>query len=410
MKAKKDVLFLCQFFYPEYISSATLPFDTAVALTKAGFSVGALCGYPKEYNLMGSVPLREIHENIKIRRLRYIQIKRSNFICRLINYFSFIFSVMLHFSDLKRYKVVIVYSNPPILPIITALANRFFKTKIIFVSFDVYPEIAEKTSSISKNGIISKIMKMVNKSIFKHATKVVAISNEMKDYLHKKRAVLLDEQIEVIPNWCEDDERLTSDDSVQLRLSELKTRNNIIVSYFGNMGICQDMNTILDAIRSTKDDNGIRFLFAGHGNKMSILKEAVENEDLKNVTIFDYLHGKDFIDALKISDCFLVSLVDGLEGLCVPSKTYSYMTAGKPIIAIMEENFDIVKDLIENEAGYNVHQGESKALIEYIRTLQVDQLLRKRMGENCRSIYLQKYTKGHCTQHYIDMIKKMLEV
>ena len=39
---KKDILFLCQFFYPEYISSAVLPFDTAKALHQAGFSVEVL--------------------------------------------------------------------------------------------------------------------------------------------------------------------------------------------------------------------------------------------------------------------------------------------------------------------------------------------------------------------------------
>lgn len=409
MKKKKDILFLCQFFYPEYISSATLPFDMAVALTKAGFSVGALCGYPKEYNLMGEVPLQEIHENISIRRLRYIQVKRGNVISRLINYLSFVFSVMLHFSELRKYKAIIVYSNPPILPVISALANKFFKTKVIFVSFDVYPEMAQITNSISANGIIRKMMEKANGHIFKHATKVVAISNEMKDYLLKKRTVLVDEQIEVIPNWCEDDKRLTNCAPVQQRFSQLKNENNIIVSYFGNMGICQDMDTILQTIRIAKDDNNIQFLFAGHGIKMSILKEAVQNEKLANVNIFDYLHGQDFIDALKVSDCFLVSLVEGLGGLCVPSKIYSYMTAGKPIIAIMEENFDVVKDLMENEAGFTVRQGDSQTLLEYITTLQAGQSLRKKMGENCRSIYLEKYTKAKCTEEYIDMIKKMLE-
>ena len=49
MKPKKDVLFLCQFFHPEYISSAQLPFDTAKALQKSGLTVDVLCGYPREY-------------------------------------------------------------------------------------------------------------------------------------------------------------------------------------------------------------------------------------------------------------------------------------------------------------------------------------------------------------------------
>jgi hypothetical protein len=51
-------------------------------------------------------------------------------------------------------------------------------------------------------------------------------------------------------------------------------------------------------------------MFAGHGNKMDQLKSKVKEENLINVTIFDFLHGQDFQDALNISDCFLVSLAD----------------------------------------------------------------------------------------------------
>ena len=71
---KKDILFLCQFFYPEYISSAQLPFDTAKALRKAGFSVEVLCGYPREYSDTANVPKTETVEGISIRRLKYIQL------------------------------------------------------------------------------------------------------------------------------------------------------------------------------------------------------------------------------------------------------------------------------------------------------------------------------------------------
>lgn len=408
---KKDVLFLCQFFYPEYISSATLPFDTAIALTNAGFSVDAMCGYPKEYNRQIKVPLKEMHRNISIKRLKYIQIKRANFIGRLINYFSFVFSVAMHFFELNRYKAIIVYSNPPIVPIIAAVANKFFKTKVIFVSFDVYPEIANVTKSTSESSIITKIMEIANKIIFKHVSKVIAISNEMKVFLIKHRPTLSDVQVEVIPNWYEDDVRLISNEPVERKqLSELKTENNIIVSYFGNMGICQDMDTILDAIRFVKNDSGIKFLFAGHGNKLAKLKEAVKNERLENVIIFDYLHGQDFVDALRISDCFLVSLVEGLDGLCVPSKIYSYMTAAKPIIAIMEENFEIVKDLTENNAGFVVKQGDSETLLKCIRILQTDKNLQKDMGQNCRNTYINKYTKTKCVGKYVELMKNLLEV
>ncbi|MGM0792388.1 MAG: glycosyltransferase family 4 protein [Bacillota bacterium] len=410
MKKKKDILFLCQYFYPEFVSSATLPFDTALALSKAGFTVEAMSGYPKEYNRIDQVPMKETHENIEIKRLKYIQLKRTNFIGRLINYFSFTFSVALRFWQLRKYKAIIVYSNPPVLPLIAALANKFFGTKVIFVSYDVYPEMAYITNTISEGSIISKMMKIINKSIFKHVNKVVALSNEMKAYLLKHRTALSEKQIEVISNWYEDKGLSNEVESSKNALfRSIKKDGNLIVSYFGNMGICQDLDTIVNAIRELKDDSKIQFVFAGHGNKMKTLKSIVETENLNNVNIFDFLHGQDFQDALNISDCFIVSLADGLTGLAVPSKTYSYMMAGKPVIAIIGNESDIAKDLTENNAGYSMEVGESSKLVNVINELLEDKVKLSYMGENCRKIFLEKYTKDHCTQQYVKMMRKILE-
>jgi glycosyltransferase involved in cell wall biosynthesis len=407
---KKDVLFLCQYFYPEYVSSATLPFDTALSLMGAGLTVGALCGYPREYKLADKVPLKETHMNIEIKRLKYIQLKRSSFFGRLINYFSFTIAVILRFMELKRYEAIIVYSNPPILPFIAVLANKFFNTKVIFVSYDIYPEIAHITNSISQDSIISKMMRVINKSIFKHVNKVVALSNEMKAYLLEHRPALSEQQIEVIPNWFEDKGLSSIKESSKNKLfRSIKRDGKLIVSYFGNMGICQDLNTIVDGIRQLKDDNEVQFIFAGHGTKMATLKNIVQKECLNNVSIFDFLHGQDFQDALNISDCFIVSLADGLTGLAVPSKTYSYMMACKPVIAIIGSDSDIARDLTSNNAGYAMQVGESSKLVSAIKELRDDKDKREYMGENCRNVFLEKYTKEHCTQQYVNMMQRILE-
>ena len=36
---------------------------------------------------------------------------------------------------------------------------------------------------------------------------------------------------------------------------------NLIVSYFGNMGICQDLETIIETIRQFKDDTKYSIYF-----------------------------------------------------------------------------------------------------------------------------------------------------
>ena len=404
MKKNRDILFLCQFFYPEYISSAQLPFDTVKALQSDGFTVDVLCGYPHEYLDGKDIPVKEEIHGMHIHRLKYIQTGRAGFLGRLINYFSFTFMVLLHLFKTARYRAVVVYSNPPILPWIASWAKVLFGTKLVFVSYDLYPEVATVTNTIREGNIICRLMNHINKCVFRRADHVVALSSEMKEYILQHREIPR-ERVTVIPNWYQDQgERPEIQEDNGFRKT---VQDRFVVSYFGNMGTMQDMDTILGAIRLLKDDPEICFLFAGHGNKMEKLKEIVESEGISNITIHKFLHGKDFKDALAISDCAFVSLEKGATGLCVPSKTYSYMMQGIPLLAIMDD-CDIVRD-IEAGAGLWVRNGESEKLAASIRQLRGDPHKQKIMRQTCREIYLKNYTTEICTNKYITLFRALLQ-
>lgn len=402
MKKKRDILFLCQFFYPEYISSAQLPWDTVQALKKAGFTVDALCGYPREYSDGNNIPEKETVDGVNIHRLKYIQTGRAGFLGRIINYFSFTFMVLLHLFEIAAYRAVVVYSNPPILPWIASWAKVLFDTKLVFVSYDLYPEVATVTNTLREGNIICRLMEHINKCVYRRADKVVALSSEMKDYILAHRNAL-ETQVDVIPNWYADQGE-TERNREENRFRDT-VENRFVVSYFGNMGTMQDMDTILGAIRELKDED-IFFLFAGHGNKMEKLKSIVEQEGISNIAIHKFLHGQDFRDALAISDCAFVSLEKGATGLCVPSKTYSYMMQGLPLLAIMDE-CDIVRD-IEAGAGAWVRSGESEKLAKIIRSLKDDPEAVARMRKTCRRIYLENYTTEICTNKYVTLFQKLL--
>lgn len=403
MKKSRDILFLCQFFYPEYISSAQLPYDTVRALKDSGFTVDVLCGYPHEYLDGKDIPVKEEIDGIKIHRLKYIQTGRAGFLGRIINYFSFTFMVLLHLASIAKYKAVVVYSNPPILPWIASWAKVLFGTKLIFVSYDLYPEVATVTNTLREGNIICHLMNHINKCVFRRADSVVALSSEMKEFILDNRDISV-EKVTVISNWYED--RGEPSRNLTDNVFREVAANRFVVSYFGNMGTMQDMDTILGAIRELQGDPNIFFLFAGHGNKMETLKRIVAEEAISNIIIHDFLHGKDFADALAISDCALVSLEKGATGLCVPSKTYSYMMQGIPLLAIMDD-CDIVRD-IEKGAGLWVKNGESVKLAEAIRTLRCDPEKQKTMRQTCRRIYLENYTTDICTQKYVTLFHQLL--
>ena len=400
---KKDILFACQFFYPEYISSAQLPFDTAKALKAAGYSVDVLCGYPREYLDGDNIPVEENVEGIHIRRLKYIQLDRSGFLGRIVNYFSFTFMVLLNLPRLRHYRSIVVYSNPPILPWIVSWAKTLFGTKLVFVAYDLYPEVATVTRTLGEGNPICKLMNHINRCICRRADRIVALSSEMKAYILAHRDYP-ENAVKIIPNWYADHGPMAPDR--ENNPFRQVTKDRFTVSYFGNMGTMQDMQTILQAVRELRNED-VFFLFAGHGNKMEALRDTVQAEGIDNIKIYPFLHGQDFQNALAISDCALVTLVQGATGLCVPSKTYSYMMQGIPLLAVMDEG-DIVLD-IETGAGRWVRNGEGTLLAQHIREMKADPETVSRMHTVCRKLYETKYTEEICTSQYVTLFRELLE-
>lgn len=402
---KKDVLFLCQFFYPEYISSATLPYDTAEALVEAGYTVGALCGYPKEYSQNSKVLKKETANGISIKRLKYLEFSRKRKIGRAINYLSFMLSAFLHIFDLKNYRLVFVYSNPPLAPLLAYLGKLLFGTKFVFVAYDLYPEIAIRTQVISSGGFVAKAMIFVNRKVFRYADGVVALSNDMKGYISKSRHIPL-KRIAVIPNWYEDisDQYLCLKDSSFIE----PFKDKFIVSYLGNMGTCQDMDTLVDCIVELRNHDDIIFLLAGHGNKVEQIKKVIADKKLTNVKMFDFLHGDDYHDALRISDCAVVSLEKGITSLCSPSKAYGYMMAGNALIAIMDK-CEITEEIDDSKLGFSVRNGNYKELARGILGLYKDRDMLETMKKNSVKLFKEKYTTEISTQRYVKLVSHILK-
>ena len=385
---KRDILFLCQFFYPEYNSSATLPFDTAKYLAQNGYSVGALCGYPKEYSASRGVPIREKKDGVSIHRLHYAQLNRRSKIGRLINYVSFTLSVLCHMLELKDYRAVMVYSNPPVLPLAAIWANKLFRTRIIFVSYDVYPEVAYSSNSLQQGSLMAKGMERINRSLFRRAAAVVALTDEMREYLLQHRRELSEERITTISNWAHEAEL---EDKKSARESFGYRDSDFVVAYFGNIGTCQDETALLQAIEQLKDHENIQFLIAGHGNKMPAVRQAAAH--LPNVKIYDFLTGRDFEQAVAASSCGIVSLARGLGGMCAPSKYYSYLQGGLPVLVVAEEESYLQKEILQEEIGLFSAVGNGAQLAQNILTLAQESNLQRKMSNNAAALYKRAYAK-----------------
>ena len=182
-----------------------------------------------------------------------------------------------------------------------------------------------------------------------------------------------------------------------------------VVSYFGNMGTCQDMDTLIHAAELLKDDNRVRFLIVGHGNKKEKVQNEILNKGLKNVQQLDFLHGKDFEQAVAISSCCVVSLEKGLKGTCAPSKYYSYLQGGHAVLGVVEKDSYLEKEINEEKIGFAVEVGDYNRLKNVIIQMVENLDETKKMGERALELYDKQYDYEIAMKKYQNVFLKLLE-
>lgn len=404
---KRELLFICQYFYPEYVTSATLAYQLASDLAKSGIDVDALCGYPKEYYRGTSVPLKETINDIDIHRVHSISTKRNSFFGRIINTLSFTLSAFKQLLKIRKYKLVIVFTTPPTLPFVIALANIFFGTQYIMVNYDVYPEIGLVSNAIRPGSMMQKMFNFINRISYARAFKLIALSGDMKKALEKKGVPKT--KITVIHNWHTPPESFKTDESSNSRFSLLRKKHKLIVLYAGNMGICQDMDTLMRAAQSLKSNRDILFAFCGHGVKYPDIKKEALEFHMENCVFYDFLTGADYWELQTVADIHVVSLARGVEGFGVPSKTYSSLAAGRAILAIMEKETDIVHDLERYQAGLAFQEGDYEKIAECLLSLLEKPDLIRTMSENAKRCFEENYTRQLSTNKYKQLIADFLQ-
>ena len=401
---KKDVAVLCQYFYPEHVSSATLPTELAVGLKERGVNIEVICGNPNEYIDEKQTFLSNIHEGVPIHRVKYSTFNNKSKFGRIFNFFSLFIAMLSKIFYLRNFNKIIVYSNPPILPLIPYVLKKVFGIEFIFVAFDIYPDNALKVDGIKEGGLIHKLMNFINRRVYKNAESIVLLGREMKDYVLKNSIAVTAENLTVIPNWFTGEDMLNKNEVINEEFIKIRNDFSLVVSYSGNMGSFQDLETILKGISRFKNSNDVFFLFSGHGNKLNMVKEYLVSNDIKNAKVFGFLKGQDYTDFLEVSDLCLVSLEKGIEGLGVPSKTYGYLAAGKPVLSIMKHETDIAQDLKEFECGINIIQGDIDGFVSAVNIYKDNSDRRYEDSKNSKVLYETKYTKDINVQKYYGLL------
>ena len=139
------------------------------------------------------------------------------------------------------------------------------------------------------------------------------------------------------------------------------------------------------------------FLIIGEGNQKESLQQESTRCGLANVLFKPTQPSAQLKYSLTLPDVHLVSLKPALEGLIVPSKFYSAIAAGRPVIFIGDGGNDgdgeIAREVSHGQCGVTVAPEDTVALANAIERLCDDAAACVRMGVNARAMFEAEFTR-----------------
>lgn len=408
VKKNKKVIFLTQYFYPDITATGQLLTELAIDLVKFGFDITVYTGQPI-YATKEKMPKKEVYHGVKIIRVTTTRFDKNTRLGKVFNSLSFVILIFIKLFFTRNDAPLLIVSNPPFLPFIGWTLKKIKKQKYSFLVHDIYPDIAVKLGYISSNGIITRIWNKINNLIFANADQVICLGRDMKDIVEAKMNNL-DHDIRIIPNWADAKEIKPLNKKDNWFIKEYNLENKFVVLYSGNHGLFHDLETIIEAAAILRNNKDILFLFIGNGGKKEKLIKMVEEKGLDNVKFLPYQPKANIPYSLTSADVSLVTLEKGVEGLAVPSKFYSALAIGKPIITLMDEKGEVARVIKEFNCGFNLTQGDTEGLANIILKLYKEPELVDELGRNARQCFEKNFTREKIAREYYDALSSLIKI
>ena len=400
-------IFPCSYYLPETAASLYITDNIVHACADKGIEVDLYTPSPTRNVPDGSVWEREERQmdgKLRIHRF-HLYGEGKNPMLRALRYFLGEF-ILLHYCMWKKYDVAFVDSTPPIQGLKMPLIKWLKRKPTIYNVQDIFPDSLVGTGLTHEGSLIWKIGRMVEKITYRYADKIIVISEDFKKNIMAKGVP--EDKIVVIYNWV-DQNKVVDVPREENKLFDVYglDRSKFYITYNGNIGLTQNMDMLLDVAKELQEEyKDIHFVLVGNGAYLDEVKRKVADQQLDNVHLLPFQPYEDISHVFSLGDASLVISKPGVGANSVPSKTWSIMSASRPVLANFDENE--LKTIIENNhCGIFTKAGDKDAFKESILTLYNHRELCKEYGHNGRKFVLDNLTREVGTQKYVDVIKEV---
>jgi glycosyltransferase involved in cell wall biosynthesis len=213
----------------------------------------------------------------------------------------------------------------------------------------------------------------------RRASRVVVLSEDMKSTL-RERGIAVDGLVEIINNFA-----LGDGSAKAIPAGLAKSPGVFRIMFAGNIGRFQRLEHLIEIARLLPHDGRVELVFLGDGAAKNQLMAQAGPMLGSTVKFVGHVPIDVVGSALSTADLCVVSLSPEIYRVAYPSKTMSYLCAGKPLLVLVEENSELARLVRDEEVGLVVSAGGAAtvagAILELIDQPGQLQAMSRRAGQ-----------------------------
>jgi putative colanic acid biosynthesis glycosyltransferase WcaI len=403
-------------FSPDSVSTAYLMSELAVDLKGLGHSVTVLTTTP-HYNLdtralarqplarrwLGAVYYSEL-DRIPVWHVK-LPMKGTRVWLRALDYVRFhAMSVLLGLGRRLGPQDIVIATSPPLtIALIGWLLAARWRAPAVYKVAELYPDLAIDQGTIRSAAAIA-VLKWLERVVYSKNAMMVPIADQFHAAL-RARGVPAN-KLCTIPDCVDTDQYRPLPRSNAFSEAHGLTEE-FVVLYGGNIGLVQDWDSVLYAAAATAD-LPVTFAIVGDGNRREWLAAEVERRRLSKVKLFGYQPRELMAQVLASSDVNLIPMTRaGAQG-GFPSKVYTIMACGKPIIASALPDSGMAKLIALAECGRVVDPEDPQGLAQAVLNAYHNRAALPDEGMRGRLLVESAYSRRAVALRYDALIRSLV--
>ena len=305
---------------------------------------------------------------------------------------------------------VVLASNMPI-PALFVFAMHLLLARIPWVLWhqDVHSQAMRSFAGekLSRSFVaIAAVMAWLERWSARRSAAIVVIAESFVEVHRRWRTA---SKVSVIPNWAPLDElRPVARDNAWAREQGVSDTRTLV--YSGTLGLKHNPALLVELAREVIDGGQpVHLVVVSEGPAMEVIAAEAERLDVP-VTLLPFQPYERLPEVLGSGDVLVVLLDQSAGAFSVPSKTLSYLCAGRPVLGLMPAE-NLAAALIE-QVHCEVLPPSSRSIPEaaaWVRKVMADPALAADLGERARALAEREFSLDRCADAFQAILERAAE-